>query len=273
MLRIILCLFLISTSVLSYDDGDFDGVIDQKDNCPDTPITDLIDQYGCSIIKIMDADPVASHYDVILGVTYDKADYGTDREFKTLTNTFQADLFLDDWSAQFYASYYSLDADGSSNSNGFNDASLALYYNYKPLDDENLFLRFGLGTIFPTQDSTYNEIDYLASFSANYIFQNYSLFGGYGYTAIGDEDTDYFKFQNTSSLNFGFGYYLKANVYMSLSYLNADSIIENIEKIRNFSLYLFYGINDNWFATASYSKGLTDATSDLSSNLRIGYYF
>ncbi len=273
MLHIILYLLLVSTVALSYDDSDFDGVINQKDRCPGTPITDLIDQYGCSIVKIMDADPVASRYDVILGVAYDKADYGTNREFKTLTNTFQADFFVDNWSAQFYTSYYSLDIDGSSNSKGFNDTSAALYYNYKPINEENLFLRFGLGTVFPTQDSSYNEIDYLASFTANYIVQNYSLFCGYGYTFIGDEDTDFFEFQNTTSLNFGLGYYLKANIYASMSYIDADSIIKHIEKVRNLSLYLFYGINENWFVTASYSNGLTDATSDLSSNLRVGYYF
>lgn len=273
MLRSILYLFFVCTVIFAYDDVDFDGVIDQKDRCPATPITDLIDQHGCSIVKIMDADPVASHYDVILGIAYDSADYGTSREFKTVTNTFQANLFLDSWSAQFYTSYYSLDVEGSSNSKGFNDTSVSVYYNYRPFNEENLFLRFGLGATVPTQKSSYNEVDYTASFTASYIAQNYSLFCGYGYTVVGDEDTDYFKFQNTSSFNFGLGYYLKANIYTSLSYLNADSVIQEIEKIRNLSLYLFYGVNDNWFFTLSYSKGLTDATSDLSSNLRVGYYF
>ncbi len=273
-MRTLITLFLIVCGLLAYQDSDFDGVSDEKDQCPNTPMTDLIDQFGCSIVKIMNEDPIGSRYDVILGVSYDKADYGSDIEFETVTKTFQADVFFDEWSVQFSTSYSTFESNTSSkDTSGFNDTTLSVFYNYKPLDDKNLFLRFGTGVVFASQEAVYNKTDYFASINANYISQNYSLFCGYRYTDVGDENTPYVSFQNTSSFDVGVGYYLRADIYASLSYLDADSIIDNIEKIRNLSFYLFYGINNNWFMTASYSKGLSDATSDLSSNLRVGYYF
>ena len=272
MLRITILLLLVTAVLFSYEDSDFDGVSDLKDRCPNTPITDIIDRYGCSIVKIMNDDPIGSRYDVIIGSIYDSADYGTAQDFTTVSHTFQADFFMKNWSFQFYTSYYFLDSDGSK-SDGMNDTMLALYYGFKPFEEENLFLRAGFGAVLPTQDNNYNRMDYVGSLNANYIVQSYSFFGGYKYTFIGDENSDIFEFQNTESLNFGLGYYLKANIYTSLSYLNADSIIETMQKIQNISFYLFYGINTNWFVTALYSKGLSDSASDLTSNLRIGYYF
>jgi hypothetical protein len=271
MLRSIIFLLVVVTFLFSYEDSDFDGVSDYNDRCPNTPITDIIDQFGCSLVKIMSDDPVSSRYDVIVGLIYDKADYGSAQEYNTLTNTFQADYFLENWSFQFYTSYYFLD--NPSSTRGMNDTALSLYYGLKPMAEENLFLRFGLGTNLPTQKNDYNKIDYTASLSANYIIDKYSFFCGYKYMLTGDNDSDILDFQNTISLNAGFGYYVQGNVYTSISILDADSIVRSLDAIRNISFYMYYGIDDNWFMTASYAKGLSDATSDLSSNVRIGYAF
>ncbi len=272
MQHIIILLLLVTTALFSYEDNDFDGVADHKDQCLNTPVTDLTDQHGCSIVKIMNNDPIGSRYDIILGYAYDSADYGTTQDLKTLRNTFQADVFMDDWSVEFYTSYYVSDSN-ESESSGMNDTTLTLYYGYQALQEKNVFVRVGLGTALPTKKNSFNKMDYIASLSASYIIKNYSIFLGYKYTLIGDENSEFFKFQNTESLNFGLGYYIKANIYTSLSYLNEDHFIKDIEKIKNISFYLFYGINNNWFATGSYSKGLSDTASDLSSSLRIGYYF
>jgi len=263
----------LSTGVLlCYNDSDFDGVADEKDECPNTPITNLIDRYGCSIIKIMDNDPMGSHYDVIVGYIYDRADYGTSENIATLTNTFQVDVFMDDWGAELFTSYFVSDSN-QSDSSGMNDTTLSLYYGYSALEEYNIFLRLRLGAIFPTKTSNYNKMDYLTSISANFIVNNYALFGGYTYTFVGDDDIEFYEFQNTQAFNVGLGYYLKANIYTSLSYLYSDSIVKMMDKIKSVSLYLFYGINNNWFATFSFSQGLSNSTRDLASNLRVGYYF
>jgi len=270
--RILIGLLLGGGLLLGYSDSDFDGVSDDKDDCPNTPITNLVDRYGCSIIKIMDNDPMGSQYDVILGYIYDRADYGTSEDIATLTNTFQVDAFMENWGAELFTSYFVSDANQSERS-GMNDTTLSLYYGYRALEEYNIFLRLRLGAIFPTKKSHYNKMDYLASLSANVIINGYALFGGYTYTFVGDEDIEFYEFQNTHAFHVGAGYYIKANIYMSLSYLYANSIVKQADNIRSASLYLFYGINTNWFATLSYSQGLSSSTSDLASNLRIGYYF
>jgi len=272
MLRILVCLLLGTGVLLCYSDSDSDGVSDEKDDCPNTPITNLIDRYGCSIIKIMDNDPMGSHYDVIVGYIYDRTDYGTSESIATLTNTFQVDVFMDDWGAELFTSYFVSDSNQSENS-GMKDTTLSLYYGYSTLEEYNIFLRLRLGVIFPTETSDYNKMDYLTAISVNFNINNYKLFGGYTYTLIGDDDIELYEFQNTHALHFGLGYYLKSNIYTSLSYLYADSIIKMMDKIKSVSLYLFYSINNNWFTTLSYSQGLSDSTSDLASNLRVGYYF
>ncbi len=272
MLRILICLLWGTGTLLCYTDSDFDGVADEKDACPNTPITNLIDRYGCSIIKIMDHDPVGSQYDVILGYIYDRADYGTSEDIATLTNTFQVDIFMENWGAELFTSYFVSDTHQSDRS-GMNDTTLSLYYGYRALEEHNIFLRLRAGAIFPTKKSDYNKMDYLASISANVIVNNYALFGAYTYTFVGDENIEFYEFQNTHAFNVGLGYYFQANVYSSFSYLHADSIVKMTDKIKSVSLYFFYGINTNWFATFSYSQGLSDSTSDLASNLRVGYYF
>lgn len=272
MLRIVLGLLLATGVVFCYHDADFDGVSDEKDECPNTPITNLIDRYGCSIIKIMDNDPMGSHYDIILGYIYDRADYGTSDDIATLTNTLQADIFMDNWGAELFTSYFVSDTNRS-NSSGMNDTTLSLYYGYSALEEYNIFLRLRFGAIFPTKQNDYNKMDYLGAISANFIVSNYALFAGYTYTVIGDDDIEFYEFQNTHAFNVGLGYYFTANMYTSVSYLNADSSVKMMENIKSVSLYLFYGINNNWFTTFSYSQGLSDSTSDLASNLRVGYYF
>ncbi len=215
---------------------------------------------------------MGSHYDVILGTIYDRADYGTPEEITTLTSTFQADIFMDNWGAEFFTSYFVSDSN-QTKSSGMNDTTLSLYYGYRALEEHNIFLRLRIGAIFPTKRNSYNKMDYTASMSANFIIEEYALFGGYTYTLVGDEDIQSYQFQNTHAFHLGMGYYFRANMYASLSYLYADSIVKMTQRIRNISLYFFYGINSNWFATLSYSQGLSNSTSDLASNLRIGYYF
>ncbi len=272
MLRILVGLLLVTGVSWCYSDSDFDGVSDEKDDCANTPVTNLVDRYGCSIIKIMDNDPVGSHYDVILGYIYDRADYGTSESIATLTNTFQADIFMDNWGTELFTSY-SVSDSNRSDSSGMNDTTLSLYYGYSTLEEYNIFLRFRLGAIFPTKKNDYNKMDYIASVSANFIVNNYALFGGYTYTFVGDENIEFYEFQNTRAFHVGLGYYFKANIYTSFSYLHAESIVKMMDKIKSVSLYLFYGIDNNWFATLSYSQGLSDSARDLASNLRVGYYF
>ncbi len=273
MLRILIC-FLLGTGVLlCYYDSDFDGVSDEKDECPNTPITNLIDRYGCSIVKIMDNDPVeSSHYDVIVGYIYDSADYGTSKNVVTLTNTLQVDMFMESWGAELFTSYFVSDSN-QTDSSGMNDTKLSFYYGYSALEEYNIFLRLRFGAIFPTKHNSYNKMDYLTSVSANFVINDYSFFGGYTYTFIGDNNIEFYEFQNTQAVNIGLGYYLKANIYASLAYLYADSVIKMKEKVKSLSLYFFYRINNNWFTTLSYSQGLSDSTSDMASNLRVGYYF
>jgi hypothetical protein len=268
-MRIFLLLFMTMPILFAFIDSDLDGVADPTDQCPNTPISELVDIKGCSI----EALKSSHHYDIIVGRSYSEIDYNTNEKTDTHSTTLQLDYFYKNFSAQVLTAYYSSKSASYSDS-GLTDTTLAAYY-LVPIN-HSLSIRLGAGVLLPTFDSTLNNnnTDYLATLSATYSIDRLNLFAGYNFTKVNDDDiASFVTYQNTHAYNAGMGYYMTNKWYASVSYYQADAIYTSMEDIKSASLYNFYSLDKNWFTTLSYARGLSDSASDHSVSLRLGYNF
>ena len=267
-MRIFLLFFMMIPALFAYSDSDLDGVVDKTDQCPNTPITELVDLRGCSL-QALKSD---YHYDIIVGESFSQIDYNTNEKTDTLATTLQFDYFYKKFSIQVATAYYLSDS-ASYSSSGLTDSTLAVNY-LVPVND-SLSIRLGAGLILPTFDSTFNNsTDYLASVSATYSIDKLNLFGGYNFTMINDDDVpNLITHQNTHAYSAGAGYYMSQKWYTSASYYQANGIYETMEDLKSISLYNFYSLDEHWFTSLSYAYGLSDSTSDHAASLRLGYSF
>lgn len=268
-MRIFILSVLLLSNLFAYNDADFDGVDDNVDICPNTPILDIVNIDGCSF-EVLGSD---HHFDIVVGASYSQLDYVTNEQADTYTTSLQADYFYKNLSLQASSSYYRSSSETTNNS-GLNDSILAAYYLFRLSDDFNL--RLGAGVILPTYDTDFNNnnTDYLSAINANYSIDKVSLFAGYNYTIVNDDDVaDVVSYQNRSAYSIGVGYHLSPKHYLSTSYYQAQSVYKNVDDIKNVSIYNFYSIDTHWFATLTYAYGLSDSTSNHFASVRLGYYF
>lgn len=267
-MRIFLLAWLTAATLFAYSDLDLDGVEDAVDQCPNTPMMDLVDIRGCSIESLVSPH----HYDIIVGANYSQVDYSTNEKTDTLTTTLQVDYFYKNISLQASTSYYSSQS-GSYSESGMGDSTLAGFY-LLPLS-RDFRIRLGAGANLPTYEGSLNNnnTDYLALLSASYAIEKVSLFAGYNFTQINDDDiAGVASYQDTHAYSGGVGYSLTPKLYSSLSYYQSDSLYKGVEPIKSASLYGFYSLDTHWFSTFSYAYGLSDSASDHSVSFRLGYY-
>ncbi|MDH4944438.1 DUF3187 domain-containing protein [Sulfurimonas sp. C5] len=266
-----LILLVFSGNLFAFD-SDMDGVSDAKDKCPNTPFTDLVDIDGCTKKSLTQN----YHYDIIVGLSSTSSDYTTLNKTDTLATTIQADYYYKNFSFQAATSIYTERGNGY-NESGLQDSFLGAAYQVFPTT--NFAVRFSIGAILPTYDSSLNnnKTDYTAGVNVSYNIDKLNLFGGYGYTLI--NDTDYSNsiisvyYQNTHSYSGGVGYNITDKLYMSGTYTNSDSIYVGVEKVETASLYAYYSIDKNWFSTFSYAYGISDSASQTYIAVKLGYFF
>ena len=193
----------------------------------------------------------------------------------------QIDYYYKDLSIQASTSYYYSKESTGETYKGLYDSFIGA--SYKIQATKNLKFYIGAGVLLPTYKTSLhnNKTDYKASLSANYSIKKVTLFGGYSYTVVGDNDvtitTDNgkieYRYQDTESINGGIGVYATSKLYLSVSYFEGESIYKGYETIKSASLYSYYTINKNWFTTLNYARGLSDTATDNYASIRIGYYF
>ena len=273
----LLSILLFALTLFAYSDADLDGVEDSVDRCPNTPLTELVDISGCTIKSL--ENPY--HFDVVMGISYSQISPVTQEKTDTVSGSLQADYYYKKFSLQLSTAYFDSESNITTSS-GTTDTFLGAYYQFEPLKDLNL--RLGGGLLLPTYDADNNNLDYTASLSLSYLYNDFNFFGSYSYTMINDDDiVDIAYYQDSSAFNAGLGFYPTSHLYSSISYNQSDSIyskvitkdltLQSIEPLKSASFYLFYTINKNYFAIFNYAYGLSDPASDHYVNLRLGYYF
>ena len=279
-------LLILPLSLFAYSDADMDGVEDALDRCPNTPLMDLVDINGCSkktIIKASSNSKKVSphHFDIVVGASYSQTSYDINPTTETINTSLQVDYYYKNFSLSLSGSHYNTSS-GDYSDSGLNDSFAGMGYNFRPT--KNLSLRLGAGVSIPTYDSYYdnNNYDYVGSASLSYKLGSVNIFGGYTYTMINDDDYSYtddnnqtqtVTYQDTTSYNVGLGFYPTSKLYLSASYMSADSVYEGVDASKTASIYAYYGFNAHWFSSLSYAYGLNDVATDHYASLKLGYYF
>ena len=160
MVKTIFFIFLSSIVLFGFSDIDLDGVDDSLDKCPNTPITDIVDENGCSVKSVI----VEQYFDIIFGVSYSQLNYRSNRKTDTYTTTAQIDYYRGNFTLQFQSSYFISDGSRRSDS-GWNDTSIFAYYKW------NLTSEFtvdtGIGVVLPTYETGYSNNKYLTKRNTN----------------------------------------------------------------------------------------------------------
>jgi len=245
-----------------------DGVDDIDDKCLYTPFTDLVGSDGCTIESLESLH----HFSFMTGVSFSDTDYNTLSKTDTTTSSLQLDYYYKNFSVSLNTSYYNNSSETYSNS-GMNDTYLGLGYQLAFAD---LYLGVSVGAILPTYDTSLNNnnTDYTASINLSYTLWSLNLFTTYGYTLVNDSDVqDVVSYQNSNYFSLGLGYYFTHKLYMSSYYNISDSIFKTVPKVETQSLYIYYGINENFFTTLTYAYGLSETASDNYIALKIGYNY
>jgi predicted porin len=267
---------LLTTGLFAYTDSDMDGVADAVDQCPNTPLIDLVDIHGCTKSTLETKTVGKSHADIIIGANYSGSNFASLNRSDTYAASLQADYYYGDFSLQASTSLYQTSSKDY-DANGLNDSYIGGAYNFHP--NSSITLRLAAGAILPTYDTALNNnnTDYTGSLSLSYTLKKINLFAGYGYTMINDDDVvdannDY-RYQNTNSYSVGAGYYFTNKFYLSGNYNLSNSIYQGIEDIKTASLYGYYAIDKTKFLTLAYAYGLSDSASNNALSVKIGYYF
>lgn len=263
MYKVIIFLFM-PMLLLAYSDSDMDGVDDKSDQCPNTSLTELVDLRGCTIKNLLSPH----HFDIILGQSYVEDD-----DIRLNLSQLQMGYYYKNFSLQLSGSYFDMQGD-TLHESGFNDVYFNSYYQIRPIN--KLLIRFGGGVVLPTYNRSSNKTDYGVSLQATYTQNDFSLFGGLGYTIIGDGDSNSsstLEYTNTYFDKIGLGYYINSNCYSSLTYAHSSSIYSGEQDRESVSLYGYYMFNKNWFTTINYSHGLSDNAMDSVMGLKLGYYW
>lgn len=269
MKKIVLIAVLIYAQLHGYTDSDWDGVEDIYDQCPQTPLSDLVDLNGCTTLKT----EKTFHYSIISGVGYSKVNYASLEKADTTNLSLEANLYVDRWQLQGSVSGYNSRTETSDDS-GMDDTILNLFYRW-PLG-EYLNFTSGLGVVFPTYKSGYgNEsIDYTMMIKADYQFSPVLYgFGGYTYTWVNDADTEIASYQNSTSWYMGLSYVTKAGHEWNIRYNANDTIYRDTKPAKTVGIGFFSQFTPRWFLDGNYDYGLSDSASKHSWNLRVGYYF
>ena len=268
--RLILLFLVTALSLSAYSDYDMDGVADDKDKCPNTLLSELVNSEGCPTKNLESYH----HFDIIYGFDFYQTSYSSLEKSDTISQSLQLDYYYKNFSLQLSSSYYN-SSTASFNDSGVNDSFAGIYY--KLNTKSNLKIRLGAGAIIPTYESELNNnnTDYMASLGLSYLYANINIFGAYSYTMVNDSDleADGILYQDSNAYTLGVGFYPTDSLYISGAYSSSDSIYKDVGTIDTASVYGLYNINKNWFATLNYAYGISESASDNFASMRIGYYF
>ena len=237
-------------------DSDLDGVEDSRDQCPNTPILELVDERGCPIKEVI--KPKVRFY-LRVGGGYIK-DKREERTFSSLSVAFSWKKLYMSFSSKYYTSSKLY---GSGMGNSYLFGGLSFY------PTESLYLMPGLRVKIPTADRKFGDkyVDYSPTLSVDYFIGRLDLFSYASYTFRGNPNL-----KNTYFLSLGAGYDFTEKLYLSISTDFSQSAVSRRIN-RYLTIFSVYDINERLYTTLNYSKGLNSRAVDHSLSVRIGVRF
>ena len=249
--RIILTGVLLITGLsFAFKDSDLDGVEDSVDRCPNTPILELVDKFGCPLRR--------EKLYLRFGGGFLK-DGGEERTYGLASFAYSLEGFYLSFTLRYYT-YSRL------HGKGMGDSTLFLGYSGYV---GRLYLLPGLRVKIPTGDREFStgEFNYTPSLVLDYLLDGFDVFLFGSYTFRGEE-----RLRNTLTLSGGAGAELTRDLYVSVSYDVSQSAVRSGSN-RYLSLFMLYDLTQSLYATLTYSRGLNREAIDHSGTLRLGIRF
>ncbi len=246
--------FITAPAVYAFQDSDLDGVEDSKDQCPNTPILELVDARGCPIKERK-------------WKLYLRAGAGFAKLRRTTLTYSLLSLAISYRSlyASLTTKYYI--QGGTGKKPGVGNSSLFIGYSH--FLTKKLYTLPGVRVKIPTGAKQYSDgkVDISPSIVLDYLFNSFDVFLYTGYTLRGNK-----RLKNTLSLSGGIGKGITDDLYLSLSYdLYQSAYRSGYNKY--VSIFTLYNINRHFYTTLSYSYGINKEATDHSATLRIGIRF
>ncbi len=246
---IITLLFPALVYAQDFIDSDLDGVEDSRDKCPNTPFFELVDSDGCPLKK--------SKFYFRIGTSFSQEQ--SDLRYAITSSLAYA-------YGGFYVSatgrYYLKTADGP----GLGDSSLYGSYTFS---FNGFYVIPGIRFRLPTGDRKFTDgyVDTTFSGIFDYYVGDFDFFFYGSYTIRPNP-----LLNNTHTISAGPGYYLSDSVYANVTY---DLVKSSIRELyyQYLSLFLLFDLTDIFYATLSYSYGLTPDSTDHTASFRMGMRF
>jgi len=259
-------------------DSDFDGVPDNLDQCPNTSILNEVNAQGCTIsILTLPHETQKEDMTLAIGYGYITNEDLMNREIQD-NLSLQVNYYKNNWNYALNTGYYT-----HQSHDGLLDTTLSAKKRIF-LNDKWVLGILG-GAKLPTHEYEGNKVDYLLDSTLHYYpSANLSLFAGYEYRLIGDDDEriethssdeeEYtiVKVQNQHLMHMGVGYFISRDFYASLVLSEQKSKFVNEHKLVMLSSTLYYKINQKFFSTLYYKREIFDDDLHDSLRFKIGYH-
>jgi hypothetical protein len=238
-------------------DDDMDGIENSQDLCPNSKITDIVDESGCSVEKLFYKKE--HHFDISFGLGYTEFDSNSSQSAQSLNLSY---YYGENLAINFYTSNYDLDSGES----GIDDSTLDI--NYIKEYANSYHYTIGGGLYLPTFDIKGNEVDYFLKAKLSLQREDFSFSLYFQHTFMNDSFT-----KDTNTITISSGVNIDDSLFTSLSYTIQDSIYIDEDRLKSITLYGNYYINNSFFINSSLSIGLNDYSVDKSYQISLGYSY
>ena len=254
--------FLLQTSLYaSILDDDMDGVENVKDRCPHSAVTDIVNADGCLVekLEVKKEHQDEHHFDIMIGYEFTK--------FKDRTSQSAQSFSLSYYYGRYFSvSFYTANYDLTNGENGIADSTLQT--NYSLYHDEDYDVGMGAGVYLPTFDIAENKTDYFLTLSLSKALRMVDISLYAQHTWMNDYLT-----QDTNLLALDISKTWDKDFYTAFSYTIQDSIYTVEKRAHHVSIDGSYALSEDFFVTATLTKGLSDTAIKKALQISLGYSY
>ncbi len=255
MIRAVVILLIVLTQVLAneYKDGDLDGVPDIYDRCPNTPFSDIVDEYGCSVEKLIKPKRLEYYFEYL---------YAKDDDFYENGYLFNLTIYKNRFDLSITGLFFD-----NNYKKGFSDTNIKADYLFNPTPMWDLYV--GVGVDLPTYNSSGNRADYGLYLSSDYYYLGYKIVSGAYYIYTKD------RFRG-SRLKNSYGAYLGFEKFFDRHSLNLSYYYHRGKFGLSHNILYLKGewkFKNRFYLFATYSKALDSKTVDSIFSVGFGQRF
>ncbi|NPB06107.1 MAG: transporter [Aquificae bacterium] len=252
---------LAAGALVGFQDSDLDGVPDEVDRCPDTPLLAVVDRWGCPVERefrdvFERGRKKRVRYYLKLGFSHSK-DKGYESNALTLSLAVSRKPFYASYSTRYYAYYPYAPGEGLGDS--------SLYLSYRKTFSRTLSV-FGFRLKLPTgrKGISTRRVSYAPS-----VFLDY--FSPAGWDAFLYASYTFKAGNDALFLSPGLGYEFTDRLYASLSLDLSENASGSFERYA--TVFFMLDLTDRLYVTATLSKGLSPDALDRSLSVKLGVRF